>query len=128
MNPDVSPTAAVSCLIKTCQNGNCVNDSCQCTPNYAGDYCQKAYSLSGCYWNDLPVELIIPLITPQICVDACIKGSYEYAGLRIGYRCKCGTNISDPFQAAMSACDVDCNGDSAYKCGGAQAMSIYHIV
>ncbi|XP_076096611.1 uncharacterized protein LOC143067333 isoform X2 [Mytilus galloprovincialis] len=128
MNPGVSPTA-VSCLIKSCQNhGNCVNEICQCTPNYAGDYCQKAYSSSGCYWGHFSVELNIPSITPLICVDACIKESYEYAGLQIGYRCTCGSDISGFLQDTVNGCNVACNGDNAYICGGAQAMSIYHIV
>ncbi|XP_063428752.1 uncharacterized protein LOC134711797 isoform X2 [Mytilus trossulus] len=129
MIPGVTPTAALSCLIKSCQNhGNCVNDICQCTPNHAGDYCQKAYSFSGCYWGHFSVELNFPSITPLICVDACIKESYEYAALRIGHECTCGSDISGFLQDSVNGCNVACNGDNAYICGGAQALSIYHIV
>ncbi|XP_076096612.1 uncharacterized protein LOC143067333 isoform X3 [Mytilus galloprovincialis] len=88
----------------------------------------EAYSSSGCYWGHFSVELNIPSITPLICVDACIKESYEYAGLQIGYRCTCGSDISGFLQDTVNGCNVACNGDNAYICGGAQAMSIYHIV
>ncbi|XP_052058970.1 cubilin homolog [Mytilus californianus] len=124
---DVSTAAAVSCLFQSCQNdGDCVNDKCQCKPNYAGDHCQKAYSLSGCYWILYTVETNLTLVTPLACVEACIAIAFDYAGLVGGYMCKCGTTISGGIQA--STCNVDCNGDSAYKCGGAMEMSIYHIV
>ncbi|CAC5421591.1 unnamed protein product [Mytilus coruscus] len=120
-------TSAVSCLVIPCQNhGDCLNDNCQCKPNYAGDYCQKAYSLSGCYLISFAVETNLSVVTPLACVEACIGMTFDYAGLMGGNRCFCGTTISGGIQA--STCYISCNGDSAYKCGGATTMSVYHIV
>ncbi|KIY48189.1 hypothetical protein FISHEDRAFT_7532, partial [Fistulina hepatica ATCC 64428] len=63
--------------------------------------------------------------TPAICISACAKKGYTYAGVEDGYQCFCGSSYNGGTPASGTGCTTVCPGDSSQTCGGSYRIQIY---
>ncbi len=74
-------------------------------------------------------QLILPNMTPQMCLDRCAQYGYHAAGLEYGDECYCG----DPANMAThgstfrpeSECSITCPGNASAICGGLSRLTTY---
>ncbi|KAK3353235.1 WSC domain-containing protein [Lasiosphaeria hispida] len=90
---------------------------------------KKANNYVGCYADSgnprtFPVvNQIGESMTPEICLQACTKNGYKYAGIEDGRECWCGQTVPST-QVEDSHCSKMCTG-SVQTCGGPSLMEIY---
>lgn len=87
----------------------------------------------GCYLDDTQSRALRGVsffdykkMTVFRCQDNCAERGYLYAGLEFGAECYCGhkiqaTNVSE------AECDMECKGERASVCGGANRLSVYRL-
>ena len=51
---------------------------------------------------------------------------FQLAGVEYSYECWCGQSYGEAMKLSEQACDSPCPGDMSQKCGGFNAMKIYH--
>ncbi|KAK0715595.1 WSC domain-containing protein [Lasiosphaeris hirsuta] len=90
---------------------------------------KKADSYVGCYVDSgnprifSVVNQIGESMTPEVCLQACTKNGYKYAGIEDGHECWCGQTVPST-QVTDSQCSKMCTG-SVQTCGGPSLMEIY---
>jgi hypothetical protein len=104
-------------------------------PKKSAEASTDDYKPLGCYNDDVEVgralfkQVDVPAegFTTNLCLDACRKEGFSYAGTEFGRECWCGTNISsDNVLVDASHCDVPCAGDSSMSCGGHDHLNLYY--
>lgn len=94
----------------------------------------SGWQSTGCYVDSvsdrkLPISMNTnggpSAITVELCLDACHKKGYKYAGLEYSQECWCGTS-SPPQAATDGRCDMPCKGNSLEYCGGGNGLNVYH--
>jgi hypothetical protein len=88
----------------------------------------------GCYTDSVGARTLatqlftIPggSMTPQACTAACKAGGYILAGVEYADECYCGNTIQNGGAPASSTdCNMPCNGNTAYMCGGPNRINLY---
>lgn len=84
----------------------------------------------GCYPDarkrDLPHRLRVRDLTPALCVLACKKKRFQYAGLQDGGRCFCGHQYGQRGKRLPERrCNKACTKDKKQTCGGRWVNSVY---
>jgi len=64
-------------------------------------------------------------MTKNVCVAACKKAGYKYAGTQYASQCFCGNEYKKLGKATN--CNMSCTGDKKQKCGGSWANSVYQV-
>ncbi|GJJ16009.1 hypothetical protein Clacol_010288 [Clathrus columnatus] len=66
-------------------------------------------------------------MTIPSCIDFCISGGFDFAGVEFGRECYCDTIIHSPASIVSNAtdCEVPCSGDPTTICGAALRLNIY---
>jgi hypothetical protein len=70
-------------------------------------------------------------LTVENCHSKCTASNHPYSGVENGGECFCGDSL-DPKAHYYSgadetkSCNVACQGDSNYSCGGSWALNVYH--
>lgn len=60
-----------------------------------------------------------------MCEDACFTEGYQYAGVKGGLECWCGTYVGSSRTENQGDCDIPCPGYAVDMCGGIQAFNIF---
>ena len=84
----------------------------------------------GCFHDQqtsrrLPFQLVNFMMTINVCIGACYRRNYNFAGLQTGSECWCGyeTNLKDKLKD--DRCDIPCSGNKNELCGGKLANQVY---
>ncbi|KAL6860702.1 hypothetical protein ACO1O0_004736 [Amphichorda felina] len=64
-------------------------------------------------------------LTIAKCKDACYKGFFEFAGVKEGDECHCGSYVAGERTLNETECNAPCSGDSTEKCGGAGRLNVF---
>ncbi|KAF5876269.1 putative wsc domain protein [Botrytis fragariae] len=67
-------------------------------------------------------------MTIETCVNFCASKGHTYAGMEFGSQCYCGNVLSAdraPVTGMLGDCIMPCAGNSAEKCGGNAAITLY---
>ncbi|KAF4983339.1 hypothetical protein FZEAL_1231 [Fusarium zealandicum] len=65
-------------------------------------------------------------MTPTKCLNGCADQGFPLAGIEYGGECYCGNVLAnDTAKADPSDCNMNCNGDNTFKCGGSGRLSVY---
>lgn len=90
----------------------------------------------GCYVDSVGARTLSTAIytipgenmTPVLCTAACKSGGYILSGVEYGGECYCGNSLlngAGPAPDGNTGCNMACNGNAAYKCGGANRMNLW---
>ena len=92
----------------------------------------------GCYVDD---DEEIPTLQKKVsqdggdaaltiakCKDACYKGSFEFAGVKNGNECHCGSYVAGERTLNATECNVSCSGSSAERCGGVDRLNVFRAL
>jgi hypothetical protein len=60
-------------------------------------------------------------LTTALCRDHCLYHGYEFAAMRQGHTCSCGSD----FLKEKAVCNTACSGDKKEVCGDTDNMSVY---
>ena len=63
-------------------------------------------------------------LSVSLCRDYCLYHGYEYAAMRKGRLCTCGTDFVMT-EKATGQCNVKCSGMASEMCGGDNTMSVH---
>lgn len=104
----------------------------------------STFSFSGCYHDNDPdrilgESIVIELVTPQLCMDACSAAGFAFAGVEYSSECWCGNSLGSSSQWSFNSgtwsplaggnldshCTMPCAGDNTVSCGGPNALQIY---
>lgn len=67
-------------------------------------------------------------MTIESCVDFCTSKGHTNAGMEFGSQCYCDNALSGdraPVAGMLGDCIMPCAGNSAEKCGGSAAITLY---
>ncbi len=64
-------------------------------------------------------------LTVSACEAACFSDDFEYAGVKAGRDCWCGTFVGNSWTQNQNDCNIPCPGDAAQVCGGASVFNIF---
>jgi hypothetical protein len=75
--------------------------------------------------RDLPFQIggNDPTMSAETCVPLCKAHHFAYAGTQDGNQCWCGDSYGS--EGMSSSCTTPCGGNSAEKCGGPWANSVF---
>ena len=116
---DQDPPGGCPTCPKACVNAQAKKSN----PDFVKDVCPSAgHACPSCVGSQL---------TGQTCADYCAEMNPEFAvaGVEYGVQCFCGmemhaqSKLNDP----AHKCDMVCGGNSAEKCGGGCALTVYEI-
>ncbi|XP_052266790.1 xylosyltransferase oxt-like isoform X2 [Dreissena polymorpha] len=63
--------------------------------------------------------------SPQICVEYCITGGYQYAGVQYKNECWCGNKFGKHGSLSETLCSSECPGNKTETCGGYNAQRVF---
>ncbi|KAJ4305962.1 hypothetical protein N0V88_000752 [Collariella sp. IMI 366227] len=64
-------------------------------------------------------------LTVTECKAVCIADNFQYAGVKAGTDCWCGTFVGNSWTENQDDCNIPCPGDSAQICGGASVFNVF---
>lgn len=64
-------------------------------------------------------------LTVSECETACFADNFEYAGVKAGRDCWCGTYVGNSWTENQNDCSIPCPGDAAQICGGVSVFNIF---
>ncbi|KAL2126600.1 hypothetical protein VTI74DRAFT_565 [Chaetomium olivicolor] len=64
-------------------------------------------------------------LTVTECEAACFSDNFQYAGVKAGTDCWCGTFVGNSWTENQEDCNIHCPGDSAQICGGASVFNVF---
>jgi len=64
-------------------------------------------------------------VTNAVCIAACQKRGFTYAGTEYSGECFCGNQISQSSAKPESDCNMPCEGASGEMCGGPARLSVW---
>jgi len=64
-------------------------------------------------------------LTVSQCEAVCFSDNFEYAGVKAGRDCWCGTFVGNSWTENQNDCNIPCPGDAAQICGGASVFNIF---
>ncbi|KAL7414958.1 hypothetical protein BDY24DRAFT_278794 [Mrakia frigida] len=87
-------------------------------------------STGGCINDPTSARLMTKTIdqsgmTYEICTNYCSGLGYSQAGLEYGTQCWCSSSLDVSSTTSSTACTSACGGNSALKCGGFYAMTLF---
>jgi hypothetical protein len=89
------------------------------------------FQYAGCF-KDAQDRVLSGAIRPNLgkvsnenCVSHCKEAGFSLAGTEHGGECYCGNELVGSEKIEEAECDMACEGDSAAKCGGGWALSVF---
>lgn len=64
-------------------------------------------------------------LTVAKCEDSCYKSFFEFAGVKEGNECHCGSYVAGERTLNATECNAPCTGNSTDKCGGTGRLNIF---
>jgi hypothetical protein len=64
-------------------------------------------------------------LTVDACEAACFSDDFEYAGVKAGQDCWCGTFVGNSWTENQDDCNMPCPGNASEICGGASVFNVF---
>lgn len=64
-------------------------------------------------------------LTVDTCESACFGDKYQYAGVKAGTDCWCGSFVGSSWTANQTDCNIPCGGNSTQICGGKSVFNVF---
>ncbi|CAG8804982.1 24550_t:CDS:2 [Cetraspora pellucida] len=68
------------------------------------------------------------LMDPGLCLIHCKDYNYTISALKNGNECRCGFQNGLKQQLDNETCNLDCIGNSTFKCGGEEVYTVYNTI
>jgi hypothetical protein len=87
----------------------------------------------GCYVENPKKPVMDQNLSPEIgdsltipkCKDVCYHRAFEFAAVKEGNQCWCGTYVGAEWTKNQADCNIPCNGDKNTKCGGKDLLNVF---
>lgn len=92
------------------------------------------WTFTGCYTDSVGARTLTGAaynsgnaMTDEACVSFCISKNFIYAGTEYAGECYCGNSLaSTGTPAALSDCNMACNGNATEQCGGPDRLTVFN--
>ncbi|KAK8070329.1 hypothetical protein PG994_006945 [Apiospora phragmitis] len=64
-------------------------------------------------------------LTVDKCKEACFDDDFEFAGVKAGTECWCGTYVNNDWTNDQQDCNIPCAGNQSQICGGSDVFNIF---